>query len=208
MLQLDRKTKISLIAGAAVLLVAVLAALAVGGIRSSEIEAARADLVAAQQELQLRKDKLSSSAKLDVQTALAVDSDREEKDVALIREMMEVACTWSDYDEYVAARGKMMSEYHLDATSSFLTVFLPDVGTGETPHGGETNVIDARNLSSGLSDVECRLLNVEGASYTYLADVELSGAFQDTAGASHVVVICTVNDNGSVNNLSAYPALD
>lgn len=187
--------------------------LMVGGIGTASVIQSGRDSQLAEQNttihgLENRIDTLEAAQSEDVdkavQLASGLDSARVAQDDEAARALLEQAFNWDSKETYDAARNSIKEMYGLSDDSSFLSVFMPEMGNINVGDR-EINEIDARGLNISFSGMQSNVTAINGDLYTYFTIVTVTSS--DSTGATadgESAFVYTVNGNGELSDLAAY----
>ena len=191
-----------LFAGALVVFVAI-ASYALVNSAQNELQAHRATLVALENKIDALSAELSEQNKAQVEIVSGQDTARITQDDAVAEALIRDITTWENGAEYREMRERVMSEYAINESSSFVEAFLPRL-VDIPGENGTTNPIDAQKLNMGYESMKSYVVDMKEDVYSYFAVVELSS--QNAGGQSTrrpLIMMYDVDGQGVISNLSA-----
>lgn len=141
-----------------------------------------------------------------VSETTGVSADRVYNDTQKISDLLKVACTWSSFSAYNAAREMLISDYGVSESSVFLSEFMPEVTEYTNNKGEIVNDIDLNNMNMFFSNISPHLVSVDlnADVYDYFAIVTVgSKVDQDVSGETHIAVTYSVDKDGNISNIDA-----
>lgn len=210
-----KKQKLPLSGYVILALASVLVFILVSSSTGAASSAARAELIMAQETLLMtegtfaeNRETIAKARRADVALHTGMDARRVERDNQLALEFFTPAFSWRSGAEYDAARAVFVAD--LGEAHPFVRVFMPPNGTID-----RFNYIDLNNLNAELISFEPYVTGIRGETYMYTAIVRMAatGHLQNTGalgplsgqGFVTVILIYTVDDYGTIHNLSAWP---
>lgn len=174
--------------------------------RNNEINKLREELTVYQGKLdQARLQGSSKTSEVKIES-MGVDAGRIQRDETLATELLDTVFNWSSYAEYTAIREKLMSDYKLDANSSFLNTFMPEVYNEEI-EGKQYNRIDIDGYNIRLNDITPYLVSSDEASdeYGYFAVVEVASSSKNGGTTRYKVALeYKTTKDGQLLDLKGY----
>lgn len=175
-----------------------------------EVNEARAEVSVVQEEVEVAQEEQHAAEKEHAQAVTGLDVDRKSTDDQAAGQVMSTAMTWSTGQEYNDARKTLINTYNLAPDSSFLTTFLPDQMCNETSTGEQVCMVDTDGLSAKYDSFESTVTDISIDKYSYFALVKMRVMSTDgsTSISQTVPMTYTVDGDGTITDLVAYPVTD
>lgn len=174
--------------------------------RNNEVNKLQTELVSQQNKLeQLKASSSAKTSEVKIES-LGVNFERVQNDETLATELLDMLFNWSSYDEYVAIREKLMADYNLDANSTFLNTFMPEIYNEEID-GKKYNRIDIDGYNIRLNEITPYLVssNLETGEYGYFAVAEVASSSRNGGTSRYNVALeYKTNSSGKLLDLKGY----
>lgn len=133
----------------------------------------------------------------------ANDKQKADDDAAFKR-LMGSATTWTSYKEYMDARAKIKTTYHMSENDQFLKTFMPSFKAITDRSGKNYNLIDTNGYNVRFEGMTSTLTNVKPNSYQYFAVVTVSSQASKTndRAETHDVVTYTTDGKHHITNVN------
>lgn len=176
--------------------------------RQSEVDEINTKITALQTELAAEQAKASEVRQKVLQDLTGYDMRRQDRDMAAAKDMVATATTWSNGNQYIEAREKVIRVWKLDENSQFMVRFLPGEKQGAFRRDGDGTLHFAYpHVNSSLVSMESTLTEVSGDKWTYFALIETTS--KSGAGATAkawTAMTYTVDGDGAITDVAAYPS--
>lgn len=122
-----------------------------------------------------------------------LDTARVEHDQSLIQKFLKDFCTWENLDVYQTKVNRLKELYPEEDNEVFYTFFADSTDTN-----------NSLNMTY-LENDSVYVINIADSNYTYFTEVTVSSNTSNgETGTGKFVFECTVGNDGSFSNLSAY----
>lgn len=176
--------------------------------QQAAVDEARAEVTVAQEELAEAREVEEEAVEERTQEVAGVSVDRKTTDDSAIESVMSTALTWSTGEEYNEARALLISTYGISEDSAFMQSFLPDQMCNQTSSGEQVCLVDTDGLSSSFDSFESTVVGINLDEYEYFALVKMR--IPSTDGETYITQTVpmryTIDGDGNVSDLAAYPA--
>lgn len=172
---------------------------------NNKIDEQNTELAKLQNELTMAQSLNKSSHDKIVVKSTGLDANRTMNDNKIAIEFIKKCLTWSSYEEYNEIRNSLITDYKLDTSSNFLTVFMPEVVNATSPDGTNYNRIDifGYNLSYEKMDSYVTDISNDG-KYSYFSFVTVSSRDKNgKEGTTMAAFIYTIDVDGNITNIDA-----
>lgn len=138
-----------------------------------------------------------------------ISAARSMADESAIENFLSRVVTWENYDEYMKMRQEVMADYAIGAESEFAQLLLPDIK--EYPmysdgSGPMINLIDHNGWNMSFRDMSAYVTHVDDnfdvISYFVILTIE-SKVDNKVSDTTEIAVLCNVNSDGVISNISA-----
>lgn len=150
-----------------------------------------------QAEVQVVEDSNKAKHRVETAEAQGVSLDRIDKDASRFEAVLRDMCSWNSYDEYMAVRDKMISEYGIAEDSWVMTKFMPEVVDDER-YG---NTIDNHQYNMSFEECDVRCVSVNGDVYSYFVQAWVSSGISDSRATSMCAFTFDTKPDGSLVNV-------
>ena len=174
--------------------------------QSAQLEAQSVEITDLQNRLATLEAAYNNKQSELIMNVTGLDMRRINKDKTVAEKFLDIVCTWDSYEEYMAAREKVMDKYDIAEDSAFMTVFMPVVGNKTAPNGMNYNQIDTNGLNMHYEDVAPYVTRIRSGDYSYFSIVAI-GSTWDNGGETivHVAITYTVDSDGNIFDIAAIP---
>lgn len=164
---------------------------AVDSDRSAKLMKVRAEIASANNAISALKAGESAAKYQIVKSETGIDPLRVEQDTKAIENLLHTVFTWRSYDEYMAARERIMKTYGVAKDSSFLTSFMPEIKDTVSPNGNHYNDIDIQGYNVELTGMKVYPLSVDNG-YRYLVEVRTESHMKNGEGEGLMNAMCLI----------------